>query len=70
MGGRRLLMTTTTCTVTVRFLRVPIVPLPFPSIQDWNGYLELWREGCRNGEIPLPIEGTDYELINDMEGTR
>jgi hypothetical protein len=58
-------MTTTTCPVTVTFLRVPIVPLAFPSAEDWKRYLELWREGNRNGEIPLPIEGTDYEL----EGT-
>ena len=56
---------TTTRPVTVRFLKVPIVPLTFPSRQDWRDYLELWREGCRNGEIPLPTEGTDYEL----EGT-
>jgi hypothetical protein len=54
---------------SVRFLRAPIVPLSFPSTAERDRYLGLWREGCRNAEVPLPAEGTDFELIN-LEGTQ
>ena len=47
---------------------MPIEPLTFPSRQECDRYLEMWAEGCRNGEIPLPTEGTDYELKENCDG--
>jgi hypothetical protein len=45
------------------------VTIGFASPEDRGVYLGRWAEGCRNAEEPLPVEGTDYELIN-LEGTQ
>lgn len=55
-------MTTATLSYTVRFLRVPVIPLSFGTAADRDAYLGLWREACRNAGHPLPRKGTDYEL--------
>lgn len=58
----------------VRFLRVPIVPFSFPSTAERDRFLESWAEGCRNAaededNPQLPVEGVDYELTVNLEGT-
>lgn len=47
------------------------VTISFATPRDRGMYLQTWAEGCRNAEQPLPVEGTDYKLINpDPEGTQ
>ena len=37
-------------------------PLRFASAEARDGFLEVWAGVHENQEIPLPVEGRDYEL--------
>ena len=39
-------------------------PLRFETAEARAGFLASWAGAHENQEIPLPIEGVDYELIN------
>ena len=37
-------------------------PLRFASAEARDGFLESWAGAHENQDIPLPVEGIDYEL--------
>ena len=39
-------------------------PLRFATAEDRDGFLEVWAGVHENQGIPLPVEGVDYELVN------
>ena len=42
-------------------------PLRFATEADWVAYLESWTGVRENLDLPAPIAGVDYQLIN-LEG--
>ena len=40
-------------------------PLRFATEAAWAGFLEVWTGAYENLGIPAPVEGVDYQLINE-----
>ena len=40
-------------------------PLRFATEEAWAGFLEVWTGAYENLGIPAPVEGVDYQFINE-----